>query len=388
MLLKHSLAGALLVAGVVACGPSGPQPPATATRPVVDELHGERFTDPYRWLEEQDHDDVRAWIEAQNRYTDQIFARTPAAPEILDRLRALAGTPDIGRPQRGGDFEYFSLRRAGEPLAAIYRRPRPDAPADIDPAATFERIVDPGPLSADGTVSVDLIAVAPDGSRLIYGVRDGGQDERSLRVLDLKTMAEVERFPNALWDSVSLEKDGSGFYYVRRSRRDGARVRFHAWGARLEDDPVLFGEGYGPTAFISMAQNDDGSRFSTRCGMAGRDPRCGCRIAAPARRHARSCGPSTPTSLPGSSTAPSGCRPITTRRWGGSSLSIRRRRSRSGGAPLSPSATTIWRTSPASTAECSRPTFATPRAASSSSTRRARSGARWSCRRGSRRRSG
>lgn len=260
-MLRHCLAGALLVAGVVACGPSGPRPPATATRPVVDELHGERFTDPYRWLEEQDHADVRAWIEAQNRYTDQIFGRTPAAPEVLERLRALAGTPDIGRPQRGGDFEYFTLRRAGEPLAAIYRRPRPDAPADIDPAATYERIVDPGPLSADGTVSVDLIAVAPDGSRLIYGVRDGGQDERSLRVLDLKTMAEVERFPNALWDSVSLEKDGSGFYYVRRSRQDGARVRFHAWGARLEDDPVLFGEGYGPTAFISMSQNDDGSRF-------------------------------------------------------------------------------------------------------------------------------
>jgi prolyl oligopeptidase len=228
---------------------------------VVDVLHGERFTDPYRWLEEQDHADVRAWIEAQNRYTDQVLGRTPPDPAVLDRLRTLAAAPDVGRPQRGGDFEYFTLRRAGEPLAAIYRRPRPDAPADIDPTATFERIVDPGPLSADGSVSVDLLAVASDGSRLVYGVRDGGQDERSLRVLDLKTMAEVERFPNALWDSVSLDKDGSGFYYVRRSRQDGARVRFHAWGARLEDDRVLFGEGYGPTAFVSMAQNDDGSQF-------------------------------------------------------------------------------------------------------------------------------
>lgn len=260
-MLTRCLAGLLVVVGVAACGPSGPQPPATAVRPVVDEMHGERFTDPYRWLEEQDHPDVRAWIAAQNQYADAVLARMPADPAVLERLRALADAPDIGRPQRGGNFEYFTLRRTGEELAAIHRRPRPEPPVDIDPAATYERIVDPGPMSPDGTVSVDLLAVAPEGTRLVYSVRDGGQDERSLRVLDLTSMAEVERFPNALWDSVSLKKDGSGFFYVRRSRKDGARVRFHAWGTKVDDDPVLFGEGYGPTAFVSMAQNDDGTRF-------------------------------------------------------------------------------------------------------------------------------
>jgi prolyl oligopeptidase len=257
----RSLIGVLAAVWGVACGPSGPQPPATAARPVVDEIHGERFTDPYRWLEEQDHADVRAWIDAQNQYADLILARTPADPALVDRLRAL-DAPDAGRPQRGGDFEYFTLRRAGEELAAIYRRPRPTVPeSDIDPAGVYERIVDPGSMSQDGSVSVDLLAVAQDGARLIYAVRDGGQDERSLRVMDLTTKAESERFPNALWDSVSLKRDGTGFHYVRRSRQSGARVRFHPWGANPDEDPVLFGEGYGPTAFVSLAQSDDGSRF-------------------------------------------------------------------------------------------------------------------------------
>lgn len=261
-MITHRVLGACIALLAVACGPSGPPPPVTAARPVVDQIHGESFTDAYRWLEEQDHADVRAWIDRQNQYADVVLTATPAAPDLLARLQALNNAPEAGRPQRGGDFEYFTLRRAGEALAAICRRPRPESPdTDIDPAGPCERIVDPAPLSADGSVSVDLLAVARDGTRLIYSVRDGGQDERSLRVLDLKTLTETERFPNALWDSVSMKRDGSGFFYVRRSRQTGARARFHAWGTDPDLDPVLFGEGYGPTAFVSVAQNDDGSRF-------------------------------------------------------------------------------------------------------------------------------
>jgi prolyl oligopeptidase len=96
---------------------------------------------------------------------------------------------------------------------------------------------------------------------LIYGERDGGQDERALVVLDLATLAEVERFPEALYDSVSLHQDVSGFYYVRRSRESGARVYSHRWGTPVEQDTVLFGDGFGPTAFVSMTQSDEAQRF-------------------------------------------------------------------------------------------------------------------------------
>lgn len=261
-MMTRRVLGVCVAVVAVACGPPGPPPPVTAVRPVVDRIHGEPFTDSYRWLEEQDHADVRAWIDRQNQHADAVLAATAAAPSLLARLQSLSAAPEVGRPQRGGDFEYFTVRRAGEELAVICRRPLPEVPdADIDPAAACERIVDPALMSGDGTVSVDLVAVARDGTRLIYSVRDGGQDERSLHVLDLKTLTDTERLPNALWDSVSMKRDGSGFFYVRRSRQTGARARFHAWGANPDLDPVLFGEGYGPTAFLSIAQNDDGSRY-------------------------------------------------------------------------------------------------------------------------------
>jgi prolyl oligopeptidase len=241
---------------------NGLAPPTTEVRPVFDRLHNIEFVDPYRWLEQQDRAEVRRWIDAQNAYADAILGRSAERLALTRVVRRFMDRPDIGRAQRGGAFEYFTLRRAGEEQAALYRRAAPAARGEpIDPTARYDPIVAPAPLSDALTTSLDVIAVTPDGAKLIYGVRDGGQDERAIVVRDLTTMRDVERFPAALYDSVSLHKDGAGFFYVRRSRETGARVRFHAWGTPLEQDEVLFGDGYGPTAFVSMAQNDDATRF-------------------------------------------------------------------------------------------------------------------------------
>jgi prolyl oligopeptidase PreP (S9A serine peptidase family) len=235
--------------------------PRTEIRPVTDVIHGVPFVDPYRWLEAQDAPEVRRWIDAQNAHAEAVLSRTSDRAGYRQSLRRLMDRPDIGPGRRGGGFEYFTLRRPGEEQAAIVRRPTPATPTRIDPSGTYERLIDPASLSPGLTTSLEVLAVTATGDRLIYAVRDGGQDERELVVRDLKTMQDVERFPNALYDGVTLRQDGTGFYYVRRSRESGARVRSHAWGAPSESDTVIFGDGYGPTAFVSMAATEDQKRF-------------------------------------------------------------------------------------------------------------------------------
>ena len=213
-------------------------PPRTDVRPVTDVIHGVTFVDPYRWLEEQASPDVRRWIEAQNGYAERMLSRSPERPTLEATLRRLMDRPDVGPGRRGGGYEYFTLRRRGDEQAAIYRRPVPATPGErIDPDGRYELVIDPRPLSPGLTSSLDVIAVTPPGDRLIYGIRDGGQDEREIVVRDLKAMKDVERLPSALYDSVTLRVDGKGFYYVRRSRETGARVRSHDWGAPLVKDP-------------------------------------------------------------------------------------------------------------------------------------------------------
>ena len=236
-------------------------PPEARVAPVSDTIHGEAFTDPYRWLENQAAPETRAWLATQAAYADRLLPRDDQRRALESRLAALMDRADIGAPRRGGDAEYFTLRRPGEELAAIYRRPVPGSGAQepITAAERYEVIVDPRPLSVDGTTKVELMAVDRQGRHLIYAVRDGGQDEVTLRIRDLASGHDLaDAFPAGLYSSIVLSADGTGFYYSLRSRQSGARIRRHAWQSDVAADPLVFGEAYGPRSFVSVLQSDDG----------------------------------------------------------------------------------------------------------------------------------
>jgi prolyl oligopeptidase len=231
----------------------GAAPPETRRDVVVDTFHGVAVEDPYRWLENQNDAEVRAWIAAQNAYADSVVGRSPLREQLEARLRELMGAPDVAVPRRAGEWEYFTLRRAGDEVAAIYRRKPPAEPAPVDPDAEYDKIIDPLQFDASGTVSVNLEGFSPDGNHMLYTLRDGGRDEVSVRVFDIERRVELaDSLPPALYSSIAFDPNGRGFYYSRRSRQTGARILRHTLGTSLEQDSVLFGDGYGPTAFVTM----------------------------------------------------------------------------------------------------------------------------------------
>ena len=256
--------------------PALERPPDTRVAPVVDTIHGESFTDPYRWLEDQAAPDTRSWLDAQAAYAERILPRDELRRSLEQRLTELMDRADIGAPRRGGDAEYFTLRRPGEEIAAIYRRPAPEPGQrmPITAGGSYDLVVDPRPLSAAGTTRVELMTVDRKGRYLVYAVRDGGQDEVALRIRDLASGQDLpEVFPAGLYSSVVLTADDSGFYYSLRSRQTGARIRRHAWRSDVAADAELFGEGYGPRSFVSVLASDDGRWlvFPVQHGWASTD---------------------------------------------------------------------------------------------------------------------
>jgi len=260
---RTAIAAAVIAsAATLACSSPYPPPPETQRQAVVDTIHAVEFVDHYRWLEDQDSPETRAWIAAQNAYADSVVGYTPVRTELRDRLWDLMAYDDFGSPSRAGDFEYFLMRRAGTEQRVLYRRPKPDSATRIDPALEYEVVIDPTDWSPGHNTSVSIQSFAPDHRYMVYSVRDGGQDEVTIRVRDLETGADLpDSLPNGLYGDFSWRDDGSGFYYSARSRKTGARIRFHRMGTDIADDDELFGEGYGPDKFIGMSQIADGRYF-------------------------------------------------------------------------------------------------------------------------------
>ncbi len=234
--------------------------PPTRRAVVVDTLHGVALEDPYRWLESQTSPEVLAWIEAQNRYALQVLgAPGPARAEITARLRALMDQPQSSPPRRAGDWEYFTLRRAGEEVASIYRRRWSPNAGRVVPDSQYERVISPLEIRGDGTTSVAIDGFSRDGSLMMYSVRDGGPDEITVKIRDLTMGRDLpDSLPRALYGALAFASHGRGFYYVHRSRVEGPRYRYHHLGTSPGSDSLLYGEGLPPTHFLGVTTAADG----------------------------------------------------------------------------------------------------------------------------------
>ncbi len=274
-----ALSAILLVAAAptIGCSPAYPPPPDTRVEEVVDVMHGVQIPDPFRWLEDRDAPDTRAWLDEQNAYAELVVGQTPTRAWLRTRLAELMDRDDIGSPRRAGEYEYFTMRRKGEELPVIYRRPAPEEddegevgesgehgegeeePDPIDPEAEYEVVIDPHLMDPGHTTRVSIVDFSQDGKLMIYNIRDGGQDEVQIRIRDLETGEDLpDALPNALWGGISFNDDATGFTYTARSRQIGPRIKYHELWTDFADDEVLFGEGYGPETFVGMSEAGEG----------------------------------------------------------------------------------------------------------------------------------
>ena len=227
------------------------KPPATRTDNVVDTLHGVEIVDPYRWLEDQQSPETRAWIDAQNAYTHSFLDPLPSRAAIEKRLTELLKTDRIGMPTEKGGRYFLRKRAADQDLYIIYMRESLDGPDRV--------LVDPHSLSADHMKSVEIMDISNDGKLLVYAIREGGEDEVTLRFLDIDSGKHLDdSLPKALFFGLSLTHDNKGFYYAKHVNEIGSRLYYHAMGTDPAADKLLFGEGYGPEVGLGCGISDDG----------------------------------------------------------------------------------------------------------------------------------
>ena len=246
-LLFLSSAGA---AAATAQAPATACPPATAMKVVHDTYGAVDIGDPYRWLEDQNSSETRAWIDAEQKCTEAVLGHLPGRAEISKRLTELLRTDMLGTPIEHGGKYFFTKRLANEDLAKIYLRRGGEGPDEV--------LVDPLPWSKDHSASATVEAISRDGKLLFYGRREGGQDEVTLHVLDVDSKKELpDVFPHADYFSVDVTPDDKTVYYARSV--DGApRAFLHVMGTDPAADKVVYGEGLGKDKVLATSLSDSG----------------------------------------------------------------------------------------------------------------------------------
>ena len=247
-LFTASLSLALL--GSPSASPAGDNPrPKTRAEDVKESFGSVEISDPYRWLEDQKAPQTRAWIDDQNKYSESFLHALPGRDALKQRVAELLKVDTIGTPTERGGLYFFTKRLANQDLAVLYVRQGAGGKDEV--------LLDPHPLSADHTTSITLLDVVEDGSLIAYGVRQGGEDEVTVKFLDVKTRKELpDVLPRARYQGVAVKNDRSGVFFSRQEK-EGPRVYFHAMGSDLSRDEKLFGDGYGPEKGLGVGLSDD-----------------------------------------------------------------------------------------------------------------------------------
>ena len=209
---------------------------------MIETLHGVEISDPYRWLEEGDAEEVRRWTAAQNARTDAWLSSVPARAGIRRRLQQLLGIGVLGTPTPARGRYVYQRRDGSTNQPILYVR---DGLEGTDRVA-----IDPNALSADGTTALDWYHVSPDGRRLAYGLSADGSEQSVLHLLDLDTLAPLaDRIPHTRSCDLAWLPDNAGFYYTRYPTPGSVpageeqyhrAVWFHRIGDNAASDRLVF----------------------------------------------------------------------------------------------------------------------------------------------------
>ena len=211
---------------------------------VVDVIHGTQVADPFRWMENIDSEETRAWVEAQQAFTAAFLDGLPEREAIRARLTEAFDYDKHGLPELIEGRLFYS-RKTGLQNQSIHywREDREGAGETV--------LLDPNTLSEDGTVSVAGWSVSDDGKRVAYGLSESGSDWTTWHVMDVDTGRVLEdeiRWVKFSW--ASWAPDGSGFYYSRYAEpAEGEALKdtnlnqkayFHVVGTPQSEDRLVY----------------------------------------------------------------------------------------------------------------------------------------------------
>ncbi|MFZ9388627.1 MAG: prolyl oligopeptidase family serine peptidase, partial [Chitinophagaceae bacterium] len=232
--------------------------PATRKTDTVDNYHGTKIADPYRWLEDDRSEETKNWVTQQNKVTFGFLDNIPFRADWQKRLEEIVNYPRYSSPSKKNEYYYFSKNDGLQNQSVIYRQRGLDGEPEL--------VLDPNKFSEDGTSGLATFSLSKDGRYAVVGKTQGGSDWRTFFVMDMETLRYL---PDSLaWVKVSgASWQGDGFFYSRypapekgrelSSKNENHQVYYHRVGTSQDQDRLVYEDPANPQRFHSVSTDED-----------------------------------------------------------------------------------------------------------------------------------
>lgn len=222
---------------------SSSQAPTTRRIDHTDRIHGVDVPDPYRWLEDVDSLEIKAWIDAQNKHTRTFLQGMSFGKRLRERVEVLSAYETVGSLKEAGNRLFFTLQR----------------PDEIQPSLVWQKqggneihcLLDPSSIAADAAVAIMGFEPSPSGRYVAYGLSEAGSDWQQWYIMEVDSGRRLEdelhwiRFTNVSW-----REDESGFFYsgsepppadaIYKAPATKRSIRFHRLGEVQTQDTRVY----------------------------------------------------------------------------------------------------------------------------------------------------
>jgi prolyl oligopeptidase len=237
---------------------SYPQPRKDST---VDDYHGVKVADPYRWLENTDSPETAAWVEAENKVTQQYVAAIPRRGAFKDRLTTLYNYERYGSFYKAGSRYIYARNDGLQNQSVLY--------VSDSLTGAGRVLLDPNTLRADGTAALSGTSPSNDGKLFAYAIAEAGSDWAVWHVRDIATGKDLpDEIRWSKFGDVAWTPDQRGFYYQRfpepkagealREQNQNAKLYLHRIGQPQSADTLVYERPDQPKWMFDANVTDDG----------------------------------------------------------------------------------------------------------------------------------
>ena len=232
--------------------------PNTHQSDHIDKYWGEEMPDPFRWLEDDNSEETKAWVKEQNKVTFDYLSKISFRDEIRNQLQEVWNYEKVSAPTVYGDYSYYYKNDGLQNQSVLYRKKGETGKEEL--------FLDPNKLSDDGSTSLGGASFTKDGSLFAYSVSVAGSDWRDIYVMDTKTKAlKKDKIEDAKFTGVSW-KGNEGFYYSTYDKPGGSKLSaltdnhklyYHKLGTDQSEDKLIFGDDNKARRYVGATVTED-----------------------------------------------------------------------------------------------------------------------------------